>query len=163
MFTVDDYQDLSRDVFYELLYKQASAILEGERDPIANMANISALLFHALNDINWAGFYRLINDEELVLGPFQGKPACVRIKVGSGVCGTSVQRRETLIVPNVHQFPGHIFCDSASNSEIVIPMIKQGRVLGVLDIDSPQFDRFNHQDQTGLERIVEAVVTHSDF
>ncbi len=159
----NDYQNLSREVFYELLYQQALAILKDEKDPIANMANISALLYHALTDVNWVGFYRLVEPDLLLLGPFQGKPACVRIRVGQGVCGTSAAQRQTLIVPDVHKFDGHIACDSASNSEIVVPMLKGHQLLGVLDIDSPKFDRFTLQDQEGLEKIVNALVRFTDF
>lgn len=161
MIEVPDLTDLSKDVFYELLIKQAKAIVEDERDFIANMANISALLFYSMENINWAGFYLLKEKDELVLGPFQGKPACVRIKVGSGVCGTAVAQKKTLIVPDVHKFPGHIACDSASNSEIVVPMMKDHRILGVLDIDSPKFDRFSQVDQQGLEKIVNLLIEYS--
>ena len=129
---------------------------------IANAANLSALLFHSLPDLNWAGFY-FLKDGELVLGPFQGKPACVRIEVGKGVCGSAAASRQTLIVPDVHQFPGHIACDSASNSEIVVPVITDDRLLGVLDLDSPEFSRFNDDDADGLERIVRVFVEMSDL
>lgn len=141
------------------LYAQLTAALRsmvhGERDFIANLANASSLLFHSLTDVNWAGFY-LMKDGELVVGPFQGRPACVRIALGKGVCGTSAQRRTTLVVPNVHEFPGHIACDSASNSEIVTPMIRNGELLGVLDIDSPKLARFDDEDRAGLEGFVAA-------
>jgi len=163
MIEAPDLTDLSKDVFYELLIKQVKAIVEDESDFIANMANISALLFYSMENINWAGFYLLREKGELVLGPFQGKPACVRIKVGNGVCGTAVDQRETLIVPDVHKFPGHIPCDSASNSEIVVPMLKNQQILGVLDIDSPEFNRFNTTDQKGLEKIVETLLANSNF
>ena len=163
MIEAPDLTDLSKDVFYELLIKQVKAIVEDESDFIANMANISALLFYSMENINWAGFYLLKEKGELVLGPFQGKPACVRIKVGNGVCGTAVDQRETLIVPDVHKFPGHIPCDSASNSEIVVPMLKNQQILGVLDIDSPEFNRFNTTDQKGLEKIVETLLANSNF
>ncbi|MCD6376588.1 MAG: GAF domain-containing protein [Caldisericaceae bacterium] len=163
MIEAPDLTDLSKDVFYELLIKQVKAIVEDESDFIANMANISALLFYSMENINWAGFYLLREKGELVLGPFQGKPACVRIKVGNGVCGTAVDQRETLIVPDVHKFPGHIPCDSASNSEIVVPMLKNQQILGVLDIDSPEFNRFNTTDQKGLEKIVETLLADSNF
>ena len=163
MIEAPDLTDLSKDVFYELLIKQVKAIVEDESDFIANMANISALFFYSMENINWAGFYLLKEKGELVLGPFQGKPACVRIKVGNGVCGTAVAQRETLIVPDVHKFPGHIPCDSASNSEIVVPMLKNQQILGVLDIDSPKFNRFNTTDQQGLEKIVETLLANSNF
>ena len=138
---------------YALLDSQLAALMEGEREPLPNMANMSALLFGALRDINWAGFY-LMKDGGLLLGPFQGKPACIRIPVGRGVCGTAAKTLETQLVYDVHQFPGHIACDSASNSEIVLPIHKDGQVWGVLDIDSPFFDRFTAEDQTGLEAFV---------
>ncbi|MEW6984434.1 GAF domain-containing protein [Colwelliaceae bacterium 6471] len=139
--------------FYRLLNEQASAIISDEPDIIANMSNLSALLFDALDDINWVGFYRVI-DNELVLGPFQGKVACIRIPVGRGVCGTAVASNETQRVDDVHQFSGHIACDAASNSEIVIPLRKNDKVIAVLDIDSPIFSRFTDEDQLGLEAIV---------
>ncbi len=160
MFTTEDYSSLSKDVFYSLLYRQAEALLRDETDLIANMANLSALLFTALDNVNWVGFYRLLNDI-LILGPFQGNPACVRIKVGQGVCGTSVARQETLIVPDVHRFDGHIACDSASNSEIVIPLLIKDQVIGVLDIDSPQYNRFDRRDQHELQKIVELLLKYS--
>ena len=138
---------------YRELEKQLSALLHGEKDFIANCANTAALLWHSLPDLNWAGFYRLM-DGELVLGPFQGKPACVRIQVGKGVCGTSAITGKTVLVPDVHQFPGHIACDAASRSEIVVPLIKDGDLLGVLDLDSPKLNRFDAADQAGLERLV---------
>ncbi|MHB2156525.1 GAF domain-containing protein [Calditrichota bacterium GD2] len=163
MIEVPDLANLSKEVFYELLYRQARAMVEDERDAIANMANLSALLFYSMENINWAGFYLLKREDELVLGPFQGKPACVRIKVGSGVCGAAVKKEKTLIVDDVHQFPGHIACDSASNSEIVVPMIKNGKMLGVLDIDSPMLKRFSEADRIGLERIVKVLIEYTDF
>ncbi|WP_456439748.1 GAF domain-containing protein [Caldithrix abyssi] len=163
MIEVPDLANLSKEVFYELLYRQARAMFEDEHDAIANMANLSALLFYSMENINWAGFYLLKNEDELVLGPFQGKPACVRIKVGSGVCGTAVKKEKTLIVDDVHQFPGHIACDSASNSEIVVPMIKNKKMLGVLDIDSPMLKRFSEADRIGLERIVKVLIEYTDF
>src|SRR5262252_6019768 len=121
---------------YEQLAGQLASLLAGERDLIANAANFSSLIFHTLPDLNWAGFY-LMKDGELVLGPFQGRPACVRIKLGQGVCGAGAAKGETVIVPDVHEFPGHIACDSASNSEIVVPLRKGSRLIGVLDLDSP--------------------------
>ena len=136
---------------YSILQAQMESLLEGETDLIANLANASALLMESLADINWAGFYLLKNDE-LILGPFQGKPACVHIAIGAGVCGTSFQRRETVLVPDVHAFPGHIACDSSSNSEIVIPLKNsKNQLIGVLDIDSPLFNRFSLTDQKALE------------
>lgn len=140
---------------YGLLQKQIEAIISDEADVIANMANISALLFETLSDVNWAGFYRLV-DNELVLGPFQGKVACIRIPVGKGVCGTSVAEDKTMRVANVHDFSGHIACDANSNSEIVIPVKVNGQIIAVLDIDSPIYERFDESDQKGLESIINA-------
>jgi L-methionine (R)-S-oxide reductase len=137
---------------YRELAEQAEALLHGEPDRIANAANLAALLWHALPDLNWAGFY-LHDGRELVLGPFQGKPACVRIGLGKGVCGTAAARRATVIVEDVHAFPGHIACDSASSSEIVVPLLRGDALLGVLDLDSPRRARFDADDQAGLERI----------
>ena len=142
---------------YAQLSAQLRSLLEGERDFIANAANFSALLFHSLPDVNWAGFY-LYKDRELVLGPFQGKPGCVRIAMGKGVCGTAAERRQTMIVDNVHEFPGHIACDSASNSEIVLPVIRDGRLLGVLDVDSPILGRFDDGDARGLNELLSIFV-----
>jgi L-methionine (R)-S-oxide reductase len=148
--------------FYQELEGQARALLHGETDLIANAANLAALLYHSLPDLHWAGFY-FLKGEELVLGPFQGKPACVRIEMGKGVCGTAAVRRETVIVPNVHEFPGHIACDSASNSEIVLPLIMEGRVIGVLDLDSPKFSRFDEGDASCLERLAKVFVDSCEF
>ena len=138
---------------YAELAAQLRALVEGEDDFIANAANFSALLFHALPGLNWAGFY-LLKGGELVLGPFQGRPACVRIPLGSGVCGTAAAARETVVVENVHEFPGHIACDAASNSEVVVPLIKGDELLGVLDLDSPSVGRFDEEDAKGLEGLV---------
>jgi L-methionine (R)-S-oxide reductase len=146
---------------YADLAAQAQSLLDGEHDPIANAANLSALIYHGVYNLNWAGFY-LFDGHELVLGPFQGRPACVRIALGKGVCGTAAQRRETVVVQDVHQFPGHIACDAASNSEIVIPLLRGDRLLGVLDLDSPLRGRFDHEDQCGLERLAALWVTASD-
>ena len=140
------------DVAYAEVARDLRALLSGERDLVANAANTSALLFDALPDLNWAGFY-LYKSGELVLGPFQGKPACVRIALGKGVCGTAAARRETVLVEDVHAFPGHIACDSASNSEIVIPLVRGGELLGVLDLDSPKHARFGPADARGLEAL----------
>lgn len=144
---------MSKEEFYQQLHAQVEAIIAGENDAIANMANISALLFEALDQVNWAGFYRLV-DNELILGPFQGKVACIRIPVGKGVCGTAVAQASTQRIADVHQFSGHIACDAASNSEIVIPVVINDQIIAVLDIDSVAFDRFDEQDQAGLEAIV---------
>jgi GAF domain-containing protein len=144
---------------YAQLDASLGALLAGEHDLIANLANTSALLFTSLPQLNWAGFYLLNSPKELVLGPFQGKPACVRIALGRGVCGTAAAERCTVLVPNVHEFPGHIACDSASNSEIVLPLIRaNGELLGVLDLDSPVLERFDVIDQQGLEQIVRTLL-----
>ncbi|WP_026693644.1 GAF domain-containing protein [Peribacillus kribbensis] len=144
---------------YQLAIKQLAALLEGETNKIANLSNASALLNQFLDNINWAGFY-LTEENELVLGPFQGLPACVRIPFGRGVCGTSAEKRETVRVEDVHQFPGHIACDAASQSEIVVPLLKDGQLLGVLDIDSPEKNRFDEEDQKYLELFVKELCAH---
>jgi L-methionine (R)-S-oxide reductase len=146
---------------YAHIHEQVNAIVAGEQDWIANTANCAAILFHSLPNINWAGFY-FLKGKDLVLGPFQGKPACVRIGPGRGVCGAAVAKRQTLVVPNVHEFPGHIACDPASNSEIVLPLLSGDRVLGVLDIDSPLANRFDADDATGLQAIVTSLLAGSD-
>src|SRR5882672_1512652 len=147
---------------YDHLTAQLSSLLAGERDLIANTANFASLIFHALPDLNWAGFYFLKNDE-LVLGPFQGQPACVRIGLEQGVCGTAAAKRVTTIVPNVHEFPGHIACDSASNSEIVVPLMKDERLFGVLDLDSPIIGRFDDEDAIGLDGFVSILIESSKW
>lgn len=141
---------------YSLLTKQIVSVIENEKDFIANTSNISAILYDAIEDINWLGFY-FIKDGGLVLGPFQGKVACTRINIGKGVCGTSVSRKKTQLIDDVHKFPGHIACDSASNSELVIPIIIRGEVKAVLDIDSTTFSRFSEEDQVGLENLIDEV------
>lgn len=141
--------------FYESLNRQTLALLEGEDDVVAAMANFSALLNDNLTELNWVGFY-VMRGEQLVLGPFQGKVACTRIPLGKGVCGTAALANQTQRVADVHQFDGHIACDSASNSEIVVPVRAQGKVIAVLDIDSPVFDRFDEEDQKGLELLVKS-------
>ena len=137
---------------YRMLDAQAEALLRDEPDALASAANFVALLYDALEDVNWLGIY-VLRGNELVLGPFQGKPACVHIDVGSGVCGTAAASLQTQRVPDVHAFPGHIVCDAASRSEIVVPLIVDGSLVGVLDIDSPTPDRFSKADQTGIERL----------
>ena len=139
---------------YALLYKQLEALMEGEESLLPHLCNAAALIYGALKDINWAGFY-LLQGDSLLLGPFQGKPACIRIPLGKGVCGTAAAQDRAAIVDDVHLFPGHIACDSASNSEIVIPIRKNGRVAGVLDIDSPLLSRFDERDREGLEKLTE--------
>lgn len=146
---------------YEQLIAQCQALLHGERHRVANAANLSALLFNSLTDINWLGFY-FMEGGELVVGPFQGLPACVRIALGKGVCGTAAASRESQLVPDVHAFPGHIACDSASQSELVVPLVKDGEVIGVLDIDSPVLDRFDAVDQAAFERIAALFCAGSD-
>jgi GAF domain-containing protein len=152
----------SKREIYDELARQARGLFEGERDAIANAANLSALLFGGLSDINWAGFY-FLKGGELVLGPFQGKPACVRIALGKGVCGTAMERRQTLAVPDVGKFPGHIPCDADSRSEIVVPLIAGGRAIGVLDIDSPIPARFDEEDRAGLEALAALWLRASDL
>ena len=147
---------------YDELLRMSRALFEGERDFIANAANLSALLFDSLPGLNWCGFY-LLRGDELVLGPFQGRVACVRIAVGKGVCGTSAKSRRTTIVPDVEEFPGHIACDAASRSEIVVPLLSEDRLIGVLDIDSPTRARFDEKDGDGLERIARALLEASDL
>jgi len=146
---------------YASLVVQLMSLLKGEQDLIANAANFSALLFNSLPNVNWAGFY-FLRGEELVLGPFQGNPACVRIPMGKGVCGVAAQQCETIIVPNVHEFPGHIACDVASNAEIVVPLFDGERLLGVLDLDSPKIGRFDDQDAEGLNELVTVFVGHEE-
>lgn len=144
-------------LLYQQLVQELQGLIAGERDLIANLANSAALIYHSLPDLNWAGFY-LLKQGELVVGPFQGKPACVRIAMGKGVCGTAAAQRTTQVVRDVHEFPGHIACDSASNAEIVVPMIRNGELLGVLDLDSPKLARFDAEDRKGLEQFVAALL-----
>src|SRR5947207_9661706 len=146
---------------YAQLAEELRSLLAGERDFIANAANFSALIYHSLPDVNWAGFY-LLRDGELVLGPFQGKPACIRIPIGKGVCGTAAERRETVLVHNVHDFPGHIACDSASNAEIVVPLVTRNELLGVFDVDSPSIGRFDDEDAEGLNTLVDIFLESSE-
>jgi GAF domain-containing protein len=149
--------NLPKPALYAEITGQVRALTEGERDLIANLANTASLLYHSMPDLNWVGFY-LLKDGELVVGPFQGKPACVRIALGKGVCGTAAAKRAPVIVQNVHEFDGHIACDSASNSEIVLPLVRGNELIGVLDLDSPKFSRFDAQDQAGLEQVVAALL-----
>jgi L-methionine (R)-S-oxide reductase len=147
---------------YQELAGHARALLQGERDQTANAANLASLIFHTLPDLNWAGFYWL-KGRELVLGPFQGKPACVRIAMGRGVCGTAARERHTILVPDVNAFPGHIACDAASASEVVLPIVKGTRLIGVLDLDSPKPARFQEIDARGLEEVVRIFLDATDF
>jgi len=135
---------------YRIVAEQLQSLIRAESDWIANLANSAALIFQSVPDLNWAGFY-LLKDDELVVGPFQGKVACVRIQIGKGVCGTAAEQRKTVIIPDVHEFPGHIACDSASRSEVVVPLIRRGELIGVLDLDSPSLGRFDYEDAVGLE------------
>ncbi|MEI9996071.1 MAG: GAF domain-containing protein [Rhizomicrobium sp.] len=151
----------SKPEIYRELALMAEGLFRGERDAIANAANLSALLWMGLPDLNWAGFY-FLKDPGLVLGPFQGKPACVRIEIGRGVCGTAAQRRETVLVRDVDAFPGHIACDAASRSEVVVPLLVQGELRGVLDLDSPLTDRFDAEDARGLETLAALWAAASD-
>jgi GAF domain-containing protein len=157
MFELHPLNHAGKPATYAALETQLRALLHGERDFIANSANTAALLWHSLPDLNWAGVYRLVHGE-LVLGPFQGKPACVRIQLGQGVCGTAAAQKQTILVPDVRQFPGHIACDAASQSEIVVPLVRNGQLLGVLDLDSPQRNRFDAADQAGLEKLAASLV-----
>ncbi|KZC18794.1 MULTISPECIES: GAF domain-containing protein [Rhodanobacter] len=153
MFELKTHAYASKREHYDDLVRQARGILAGERDLIANAANFGALVYHSLPQVNWAGFY-LYDGTELVVGPFQGKPACIRIALGRGVCGTAAQTRETQLVRNVNAFAGHIACDAASQSEIVVPLVKaDGSLLGVWDVDSPVTDRFDDDDRAGMEAL----------
>ncbi|WP_040229202.1 GAF domain-containing protein [Bhargavaea cecembensis] len=145
---------------YNQLARQLDALLEGEPNATANLANASALLNQFMDRINWAGFYVMDGEDELVLGPFQGLPACVRIPLGRGVCGTAAQDRKTQLVEDVQAFPGHIACDAASRSEVVVPIVVDGQLFGVLDIDSPELSRFSEEDARGLEKFVSVLVRH---
>jgi L-methionine (R)-S-oxide reductase len=159
-YTSKRYEFRNKDADYASLAEELVGLLTGEQDFIANAANTSALVFDALPDINWAGFYFLRNGE-LVVGPFQGKPACVRIPLGKGVCGTAAANRKTIVVRDVHEFPGHIACDAASQSEIVVPLLRGDELLGVLDIDSPLVGRFDDADRRGIERLATLFVSSS--
>lgn len=158
MFTKESYAG-SRVQQYETVIKQLDALLTGESNVVANLSNASALLNQFLDRVNWVGFY-VTEGNQLVLGPFQGMPACVRIPFGRGVCGVAAETKTTQLVADVHQFPGHIACDSASNSEIVVPIVKEGAVIGVLNIDSPEKNRFDEVDQRYLEKFVETLLKH---
>jgi GAF domain-containing protein len=162
MFVVQASAGLAKPESYRELNQQLAALFADERDGLANCANMAALFFQALPDLNWFGFY-FLRGGELVLGPFQGKVACVRIALGRGVCGTAAARRETLLVPDVHAFPGHIACDAASRSEIVLPLLGDGKLYGVLDLDSPHEARFDTDDAAGLGEAVRLLLAHSDL
>lgn len=163
-----DFYPTAKNELYPLLAEQLKALTDGEPHAIPNLANCSALLFYALKDINWAGFYLTQTDdttgkEYLLLGPFQGKTACIRIPSGRGVCGTALATGKVQLVEDVHEFPGHIACDSASNSEIVLPIFKDGKVVGVLDIDSPYVARFDEEDKEGLQKLVDILEQTCEF
>jgi L-methionine (R)-S-oxide reductase len=162
MHAVKTTAGLSKKEAYRELTVQLAAVIAGERNGVANAANMAALLFQGLPGLNWAGFY-FLRGGELVLGPFQGKVACIRIAVGRGVCGTAAQRQETVIVRDVAAFPGHIACDPASRSEMVLPLVQEGRLLGVLDLDSPDVDRFDEDDAAGLKAAVDLLIRGSDL
>jgi GAF domain-containing protein len=154
--TID--RGLAKPALYDALAASLASLLEGETDALANLANAAGLLGQTLERVNWCGFYLLRDEGQLVLGPFQGKPACVRIAIGKGVCGTAAQRRETVVVPDVNAFPGHIACDAASRSEIVVPIVAGGALFGVLDVDSPEPGRFDDEDRRGLEQFVRVLL-----
>lgn len=161
MFEVDKFNG-SQDEMYAELLRQTRGLLDGERDLVANAANLAALIWQIVPDLNWVGFY-FMKGGELVLGPFQGKPACVRIAVGKGVCGTAALERRSLLVRDVHEFPGHIACDAASNAELVVPLIKGDRLHGVLDLDSPLVGRFDRRDQAGFEELVSVFTAMTEY
>ncbi|HET7274224.1 MAG TPA: GAF domain-containing protein [Longimicrobiaceae bacterium] len=161
MFELDEVSAVTKPELYAALRAQLASLVEGERDFIANASNFSALLYHGLPDLSWAGFY-LRRGDELVLGPFQGKPACIRIGMGRGVCGTAAAKGETIVVEDVFAFPGHIFCDAAARSEVVIPLLRDGMVIGVLDLDSASLARFDAEDAAGLEAMAEVFLAASD-
>lgn len=154
-----EHRMVGKVALYDELARELDALLSGEPDPVANAANAAAAIYHALPELNWAGFYFLRGDE-LVLGPFQGRPACVRIPLGKGVCGTAAARRQSVLVPDVEAFPGHIACDAASRSELVVPLVAGDVLLAVLDLDSPVLGRFDEADQAGCERLAAVIVRH---
>ena len=157
MFEIKNTDSKNKTVFYAELQQQAQGLFHGEKDLIANAANLSSLLFNSMHDVNWAGFY-FYKDDELVLGPFQGLPACIRIEMGKGVCGTAAKSLQTQLVDDVHAFEGHIACDAATRSELVVPLIQNGEFFGVLDLDSPIVARFDLSDKSGIEKLAELFV-----
>jgi len=163
MHATNKIETSNKRAFYHELAQQLRALLANEADPIANAANTAALIYNFALDLNWAGFYFMQSGDELVLGPFQGKPACVRIAVGKGVCGTAVERGASILVEDVHAFPGHIACDSDSRSELVVPLIQDGGIFGVLDLDSPLPARFDADDQQGIEALAAIYVASSSW
>ena len=158
MYTFEADPALPKPELYRQLLDAADALTSGEREGVANMANRAALLWQLVPELNWAGFYRLV-EGELVLGPFCGKPACIRIPLGRGVCGTAAESRESQLVADVHAFPGHIACDADSRSELVVPVLREGAVVAVIDLDSPRPARFDHEDQAGIEALAAAIAT----
>jgi GAF domain-containing protein len=162
MHVVKSDPSLSKADMYREIRVQLTGLFSGERNGLANASNLCALLYQMLPEVNWVGFY-FLQDGELVLGPFQGKVACVRIPLGRGVCGTAAQRREIMVVPDVNEFPGHIACDAESRSEIVVPLVKDGRLLGVLDLDSPHLARFDEHDRSGLAAAADVLLQSSDL
>lgn len=162
MFDLSVFDNLTQKQKYESLLSMMDSLLKDETDSITNLSNASALIKALVSDVNWAGFY-VVKNNELVLGPFQGLPACNRIQIGKGVCGTSALKGETMLVKDVHSFPGHIACDSQSNSEVVIPLKQNNKVYGVLDLDSPTVGRFNEEDKTYLEKVVEIINKYVNF
>jgi L-methionine (R)-S-oxide reductase len=162
MHVVKSNPNLSKQAAYREIHVQLSGLFSGERSGLANAANMCALLYQLLPDVNWVGYY-FLQGTELVLGPFQGKVACVRIAMGRGVCGTAAERREIIVVPDVHEFPGHIACDAASRSEIVLPLVQNDHLMGVLDLDSPSPARFDDQDRAGLAAAAELLLESSDL
>ncbi len=162
MHVIETNPNLSKAATYREIAVQLAELFSGERNGLANAANMCALLYQMLPDVNWVGFY-FMHGGELVLGPFQGKVACVRIALGRGVCGSAAERRETLVVPDVNEFPGHIACDAAAQSEIVVPLVQHGRLLGVLDLDSPILSRFDHEDRDGLWAAADLLLSSSQL
>lgn len=162
MFEIQPISADSKSDLYTGLVAQLRSLVDGERDFIANAANFAALVYNGAPDLSWVGFYILRNGE-LVLGPFQGKPACIRIAMGRGVCGTSAEKRETIVVEDVYEFPGHIFCDASARSEVVVPLVKDGEVIGVFDVDSASLARFDAEDAAGMEALVEVFLSASDL
>ena len=164
MFTYSGIENASKPAFYDALATQVAHLIEGESNELANLANVSALLNLHLERINWVGFYLWYSsDKQLILGPFQGKPACIRIPIGKGVCGTAAKEMSTVVVQDVLEFSGHIACDPDSRSEVVVPMVKNGKLIGVLDIDSPEANRFDAEDAEGLEKIIKILIDGTEF
>lgn len=162
MFNIDSFKELKKEDYYESLLFFAKGLMDGERDLIANLSNVASLIYNTMEEVNWAGFY-LMKGNELVLGPFGGKPACIRIQLGKGVCGTCAASGAIQLVPDVHAFPGHIACDGDTNSEVVLPIIINNEVVGVLDLDSPIKNRFDEEDAANLAKLVDMLVEACDW